>query len=296
MPDLSRNVHFDGEDDVSGEDLGGAEVANFSTAVDTALQQNFGWSGKAIGAVALTLSPDNDRVASGMFVTRGETDLEEYRATCDQIWPAGPRTVTFAIRIASLDSFTFSSGGLWSDIIPSHKFTHGFFDRNNVAILGARAEEGWGEFALRIVCQLSSTSSGRRGVVCKFNIILFPASAEELSNVAESRFAGYPGLKIAEGHFPLGPAPSTRWQCPIVPLIRPGTPFVDNENAPSSVRLRFAVSAVMRKVVQPDMARSSASLHSKWERLRANPLELANIGPATTWPEHQDKEESLGEY
>jgi hypothetical protein len=290
MPDLGRNIHFSGEDDVAGEDLGDAEVANFSTAVDVALRQNFEWDGKAIGVVGLTLTPDNDRVASGLFVTRGETDLDEYRASCDLIWPAGPRHITCAI------AFIFSSGGLWSDLMPSHRFAHSFFDRNNAPLLGARDDDTWGKFALRAVCQLSSTSSGRKGVICKYTILLFPASAEELANTAESRFAGFPGLKIAEGHFPLGPAPSSRWQCPIVPMIRPGTPFADNDNAPSSVRLRFAVAAVMRKVVQPDIARSTGSLHSKWERLRTNPRELANVGPATTWPEHQDEEESLGEY
>jgi hypothetical protein len=295
MPDLGRNIHFSGDEDVSGEDLGSAEVANFSTALDTALQQNFGWDGKAIGVVGLSLSPDNDRVNSGIFITRGDTDLDEFRTTCDQIWPAGPKQITFAIRVASLNSFTFSSGGLWSDLMPSRKFTHGFYDRNNAPILGARAEEGWGEFALRIVCQVSSTSSGRRGVICKYCILLFPAAVEELNDFPESRFAGFPGLKIGEGHFPLGPAPSEKWQCPIVPMIRPGTPFMENDNAPSSTRLRFAVAAVMRKVVQPDMARSCAGLQNKWERLRANPQELANIGPATTWPEHQDEEESLGE-
>jgi hypothetical protein len=41
MPDLSHNVFFSGDDDVAGEDLGGALVANFSTAVDAALRQNF---------------------------------------------------------------------------------------------------------------------------------------------------------------------------------------------------------------------------------------------------------------
>jgi hypothetical protein len=295
MPDLGHNIFFSGDDDVAGEDLGGAEVANFSTAVDAALRQNFAWDGKAIGVVGLTLTPENDRIAGGLFITRSETDLEEYRASCDQIWPAGPRGVTFAIRVASLDNFIFSSGGLWSDVMPSHRFTHGFFDRNNTALLGAPAEEGWGQFSLRLVCQLSSTSSGRRGVICKYTMLLFPAAAEELGEVAESRFAGYPGLKIGEGHFPLGPAPSSKWQCPIVPMIRPGTPFAENDNAPSSVRLRFAVAAVMRKAAQPDIARSSAGLHSKWDRLRANPLELSNLYPATTWPEHADEEESLGE-
>jgi hypothetical protein len=83
MPDLGRNIYFSGDEDVSGEDLGSAEVANFSTALDTALQQNFGWDGKAIGVVGLSLSPDNDRVNSGIFITRGDTDLEEFRTTCD---------------------------------------------------------------------------------------------------------------------------------------------------------------------------------------------------------------------
>lgn len=92
----------------------------------------------------------------------------------------------------------------------------------------------------------------------------------------------------------MGPSPAEKWQCPILPLIRPGTPFADNDNAPSSSRLRFAVAAVMRKVVQPDIARTAASLQNKWERLRANPQELANIGPATTWPEHQEDTESTG--
>jgi hypothetical protein len=78
-------------------------------------------------------------------------------------------------------------------------------------------------------------------------------------------------------------------------MIWPATPFVENDNAPSSTRLRFAIAAVMRKVVQPDMARSCAGLQNKWERLRAIPQELANVRPATTWPEHQDEEESFGE-
>jgi hypothetical protein len=50
-----------------------------------------------------------------------------------------------------------------------------------------------------------------------------------------------------------------------------GTLFADNDNSPSSMRLCYTVAAVMRKVMQPDIARSTGSLHSKWERLRANP-------------------------
>ncbi len=166
MPELGRNVHFGGVGDVSGEDLGKAEVANFSTDVDRTLHKNFGWSGKAIGVVGLTLSPD-DPVASCMFFARGNTELDEFRATCDLIWRAGPQHITLAIKVSSLNMFTFSSGGLWSDLILSHKFTQDFYDRNrdNAPILGATTENEWGAFCLRLVCQLSSTSSGRQGVI-----------------------------------------------------------------------------------------------------------------------------------
>ncbi len=120
-----------------------------------------------------------------------------------------------------------------SDLMPSHRFPHSFFDRNNSPLLGARDENTWGEFALRAVCQLSCTLSGQKDVICKYTILLFPASAEELGNTAESRFAGFPGLKIAERYFP------PRWQCPIVPMIWPCTPFMDNENAPSGCCMRW---------------------------------------------------------
>jgi hypothetical protein len=100
MPELGRNVHFGGAGDVSGEGIGKAEVANFSTDVDRTLHKNFGWSGKAIGVVGLILSPYNDTVASGMFFARGNTELDEFCATCDLIWRAGPQHITLAIKVS----------------------------------------------------------------------------------------------------------------------------------------------------------------------------------------------------
>jgi hypothetical protein len=51
----------------------------------------------------------------------------------------------------------------------------------------------------------------------------------------------------------------------------------------------------MRKAKQPDIARSCASLQAKWEKIRNNPRELADKAPATTWPEHQDEQDTAGE-
>jgi len=299
MPDLDKHIHFSGADDVNGDDLGRAEVRNFSTAVDTALQNSFGWAGEAIGVIGLTLSPDNTRVSSGLFITRGDTGLVEFRETCDKIWPDGPAAVTLALRVSSLNPFTFSRGGLWSDLIPSERFTHGYYDKSqgatNSPILGTPEGRGIGEFCLRLVCQPSSTSSGRKGVVIKYTVVLYPASAEELSNSAESVFAGWPGLRVADGHFPLGPTPSTTWRCPIVPLLKPGTPFEEDNNAPTSDRLRFAVAAIMRKCCQPDISRTYSALFSKWDRIRINPRIILDKPPANTWPEHAAVPETEGE-
>jgi len=284
MPDLDSNIHFSGGDNVSPDDLGKVEVDNFSTAVDVALRDGFQWDGKAIGAVALTLNHDNSKVECGFFITRGDTNLSEFRAPCDQIWQGGPSDVTLAIRVNSLNPFNFPDGGLWSDLTPCEKFRHHFFDSENTPILEGYADMGIGDFCLRLVCQPSSKSSGRKGVIFKYTILLFPASIEALSDYAESKFPGFPGLKVGDGHFPVGPAPSAKWRCPIIPFIRPGTPFAENSNAPASNRLRYTISSVLRSTRQPDIARSCASLASKWERIRANPQELATNPPATTWP------------
>jgi hypothetical protein len=117
MPDLDSNIHFSGGN-VNPDDLGKVEVDNFSTAVDVALRDGFQWDGKAIGAVALTLNHDNSKVECGFFITRGETNLSEFRAPCDQIWQGGPSDVTLAIRVNSLNPFNFPDGGLWSDLTP----------------------------------------------------------------------------------------------------------------------------------------------------------------------------------
>jgi hypothetical protein len=90
MPDLDSNIHFSGSENVNPDDFGKVEVDNFTTAVDVALRDGFQWDGKAIGAVALTLNQDNSKVECRFFITRGETNLSEFRASCDQIWQDGP--------------------------------------------------------------------------------------------------------------------------------------------------------------------------------------------------------------
>jgi hypothetical protein len=110
-----------------------------------------------------------------------------------------PSDVTLAIRISSLNPFHFSDGGLWSDLIPREKFRHHFFDSEKTPILEGYSDLGIGDFCLRLVCQPSSKSSGWKGVILKYTILLFPASIEVLSDFAESKFPGQMAITICSG-------------------------------------------------------------------------------------------------
>ena len=77
MSVLEASVFFGGEEDIDGDDLACREVGNFSTDIDLTLSHHFGWKKKAIGVIGLSLTPDNLRIASGQFITRGSLELKD---------------------------------------------------------------------------------------------------------------------------------------------------------------------------------------------------------------------------
>jgi hypothetical protein len=170
--------------------------------------------------------------------------------------------LNFTTSIPTLDIFSFDNGGLWSNIVPSASIVHSFHKTSTgeVVLADERNEQGVGNFSARMNCQLSSSSDGRRGIVVKFVILLFPAAADELADAPEIKFAGWPGIKLYEYTFPVVPKPTVPWQCPIIPFLRPGVPFSDLATAPSGSRLRAAVSAIMLKCSQPEVLENGRSV------------------------------------
>jgi hypothetical protein len=244
------------------------------------------------------LSGDNEKVIGGQFVTRGTTGFKELKFPCNFIWEDSSADIYLALNLPTLDIFSFdNSGGLWSNIIPSASIVHSFHRTNTEEIVLAdeRNEQGVGDFSVRMVCQLSSSSDGRRGIVVKFVILLFPAGAEELADAPESKFAGWPGIKLYEGTFPVVPKPTVPWQCPIIPFLRPGVPFSDLATAPSGNRLRAAVSAIMRKCGQPEVLENGRSVSGRWAEIRTNPRTLLVKQSETTWPFVETTPEPEGE-
>jgi len=298
MPLLTSKTLFSGGEAIHPNDLGNAEVLNFTTSIDNRLKDLYKWKGQALGAVGLNLSGDNEKVIGGQFVTRGTTGFKELKFPCNFIWEDSTPEIYLALNIPTLDIFSFDNGGgLWSNIAASASIVHSFHKTTTgeVVLADERSEQGVGNFSARMNCQLSSSSDGRRGIVVKFVILLFPAGADELADAPESKFAGWPGIKLYEGTFPVVPKPTVPWQCPIVPFLRPGVPFSDLATAPSGSRLRAAVSAIMRKCGQPEVLDNGRSVNQRWAEIRSNPRTLLVKQSDTTWPYVETTPEPEGE-
>jgi hypothetical protein len=66
--------------------------------------------------------------------------------------------------------------------------------RGNVVMAEERTRAGIGNFSARMVCQVSSASEGRKGVIIKYTILLFPALQNTVAEITESKYAGLTGL------------------------------------------------------------------------------------------------------
>jgi hypothetical protein len=205
--------------------------------------------------------------------------------------------IIMLLGVVKIGSLRFDEGGLWSNLVPSSRVTHTFHNSaNDVVLADQRARLGVSDFCIRMVCQIDGSSNGRKGVLLRFHILLFPAAAGELEDTPETRFPGFPGVLLWDGLVPMGPKPSATWGCPILPFIQPTTPFAELPAAPSSERLRAAVAAVMRKAGQPDIMANGANAVAKWAVIRANPRALAVNPPRTTWPAVTTPTDNEGEY
>ena len=298
MAPLDNNL-FTGGNQIDGSDLAKTEVQNMGIGVDAVLKQ-FGGKGKATGCVVLHLSPDNRRVDRANFVVRGELEEKEIRMECSKLWQDADLNTIVTIRFPRSDIFKFEEMGLWSELVPDEEIVHYYHampeGQNPTPILTPDlARWGIGEFCARMVCQVAKASSPTRGVVIKYQIYLFPRSTREILEMGEApRHGAWPGLKVAEGEFPLGPKPTTAWQCPILPLIIPGTSFANLAVAPTADRLRQGIANVMTRVEIPEGSKSLAALLAKWERIRRSPLEAASRSPQTSWPKPREEQPEEG--
>jgi hypothetical protein len=294
MPDLVSRSLFSGEGEPSPLDLGNTEVTNFHTDVDNQLRENFKWKGKLVGAIGLTLTPDNTKVLNGIFLIGGATCMKEVRIPCNHIWAGSSSDVFLALSFPSADVFRFSDGGLISNFVSSTHVVHSYHSPDGSVVLGdRRAELNITDFSARMICELSGSSDGRRGIFLKYQILFFPATYLEMFENPDARHGGFPGIKVAEGNFPLLPRPSTPWGCPVLPFTLPGVAYEDMATTPAGYRVRNAIAAIMRRTVQP-VSLGGHEIISRWEYLRTHPRLLEGVPPNVTWPPPTAEEPDAG--
>ena len=287
MPDLDGNL-FLGDNDICETDMFNCEANNNGSAV-TNIFTDYGWGGRAACGILLHLSPNNDRVVSGCFITKG-TESKDFKLEATKIWADADPSVTVTIVLPCLDSFNYSDGGLTSDFLPDDEVVHYFHVITDggppAPILTNDIQRfGLGRFCLRLVCHLAKTSSAKLGVKVKYTVMLYPAGLGELRKMSHLvSSASWPGLKLGEGECPLIPTPTATWGCPVLPILRPAVSFAASPAAPDSAALRHAISGIMRHCGLPEVARSPTSLASKWEKLVREPAGLTTRDPPTTWP------------
>jgi hypothetical protein len=71
MPLLTSRTLFSGGEAIHPNDLGNAEVLNFTTSIDNRLKDLYKWKGQALGAIGLNLSGDNEKVIGGSLLLGG---------------------------------------------------------------------------------------------------------------------------------------------------------------------------------------------------------------------------------
>ena len=298
MPVLGEKL-FIGRDRVLETDISNCEVHNVGEAVNNVLR-DYGWVDGPVCGVILHLSPDNERISTGTFLTRGGEE-RDFRIEATKLWQDANMGVVLTVRMPELDSFIFSDGGLTSDLLPDSEVVHFFHEAKEdgaaAPILSAELGAwGLGRFCIRLVCHTSKNSSEERGMLVKYYVMIYPGGRPQLEQMSPHVIsASWPGLKLGEGEMPLMPKPTRPWGCPILPLIKPGLSFEMLGRAPSSAAMRAAITAIMNRSGAPEVSRSVASLSTKWEKIVKNPATFAAKEAPVTWPTADQLPAATGE-
>ena len=127
MPELDSALFSGKLRPVTEDDLAKCEINNIGEDITNVLT-SFGWEGEPTACVLLQLTADNERVAAGSLVTRGQAD-REFIIDAGKVWQDANMGVTLTIRLPELDSFSFSDRGTASDFLPDEECVHFFSQR-----------------------------------------------------------------------------------------------------------------------------------------------------------------------
>lgn len=288
---------FAGAEDICDNDLQKIKVNNFSDNIETVLGE-FAWDGQAAATIGLTLSADNKRIESGLFITRGALSDKRIKMPACSLWEDADPKVVLTINLTRAEVFKFTEGGLYSQYADQgavNHYLHSVEEGKAPQPIMEQEKEEWqiGNFCLRQICNVSKSSTAKHGITISYVVMIYPTTKDGLLQGSElASSPSWPGLKLCSGEMQLLPRPTAAWRCPVLPLLR--TSSSEERTVPSGTALRHAIGAIMGKSGGPDIVKDAASLLTKWDHLAAHPEEFREKAATMAWPEQASPEPETG--
>ena len=214
---IESSTGFSNPSDLSLEELESISITSLETINDSLLS-NLNWNQGAIELVCLTLSADDQNVASGNLVLLGIL-FNTKTINANHFWICSSPT-SLTISIPDLSVFSFPDGTMVSNYVPSSAFSFHFTRNNSLIQPSDLSSAELSDFCLRAFVYPTSDSYAR------ILILLNPASEDSLASFPLYSDHGFPGIKLCDYEFPLTPAgpvsPLRRfWGFLLVPAIFP---------------------------------------------------------------------------
>jgi hypothetical protein len=278
---IKSTTGFSNPTDLSLEELQSISLDSLLSIKDTLLA-NINWNQGALGVLCLSLSADNQNVASGNLTLLGKL-FDSKSMNANHFWNCSNQ-ITITISIPDLTTFAFPDGTLVSEYVPSSNLTYSFTKNNSVLQPPDIARAALSDFCLRAFVYPSSDSYAR------ILIMLYPSSEESLASCPTYSDHRFPGIKFCDYEFPLAPAgpasPLGRfWGFPLVPALFPSSEWTLESPLPTGLCLRAAMTSILRSAVLPDSS-TLAGYNKKLEEILSSGSFSSSLKrPALIWPQ-----------
>ena len=280
-PLIQSSTGFLNPTDLSAEETIALSVTS-SLDLPERLLRNLSWNGGAIGYLSLILSQDNRSVSSGTFHLAGSLfDTKSFNAGV--FWDVS-RPTTLSLAINDLSKFRFPGGNLVSSYVSSSEFPHAFSQDDATIDPDAYDEAGVSNFCLRAFAYPTSEAWA------KIIILMFPCPEASLADNPKYTDVRFPGVKLADFVFPLGPSSLTsplkrQWGFPLAPGIFPGMPISVATGVPSGRSLRLALTEMLRTAILPEVKANYATFHARCQDIiNRGEAGLLSKLPPIMWP------------
>ena len=249
---------------------------------DTVLLSGVNWNKKTLGCLSVTLSADNLRVDEASFHLLGSLwDQKSFHAA--SLWTTVDPT-QLTLSIPDLSVFIFPPGSLCSSYLSSEDCQYDFSQNGQQIPPNLYQTTGLSSFCLRAYVHPTSDC------YAKVQFLIYPFPLSVLASNPLYLDENFPGLKLADYEFPLAPPAllspiNDTWGFPLAPAVFPGSDWTDNSGVPSGVRLRIALSQLLRSPILPEVKANITGLKQRYAQLLDKGSSAFKTKfPALIWP------------